>query len=92
MAALARQLVMLSKPRIVAMLVFTAVCGVWKAAEGAPVTTCTTVLPVFSSCAFNSFANACASSPLRTTITTRASFFWPVIFPATSRAALLPTG
>ena len=36
MAALARQLVMLSKPRIVAMLVFTAVCGVWKAAEGAP--------------------------------------------------------
>ena len=32
----ARQIVALSKPRIVVLLVFTAVCGMWRAAEGAP--------------------------------------------------------
>ncbi len=36
MATIARQIVTLSKPRIVALLVFTAVCGLWKAADGAP--------------------------------------------------------
>jgi protoheme IX farnesyltransferase len=36
MAAIARQLVMLSKPRIIALLVLTAVCGVYKAADGSP--------------------------------------------------------
>lgn len=36
MATIARQLVTLSKPRIVALLVFTAVCGVYKAADGSP--------------------------------------------------------
>ena len=36
MAKLARHIVVLSKPRIVALLVFVAACGMWKAAEGAP--------------------------------------------------------
>jgi protoheme IX farnesyltransferase len=36
MATIARQLVTLSKPRIIALLVFTGVCGVYKAAEGSP--------------------------------------------------------
>ena len=36
MATIARQLVTLSKPRIVGLLVFTAVCGVYKAADGSP--------------------------------------------------------
>ena len=36
MAAIARQLVALSKPRIIALLVFTGVCGVYKAADGSP--------------------------------------------------------
>ncbi len=35
-ATAARQIVALSKLRIVAMLVFTAACGMWKAAEGVP--------------------------------------------------------
>jgi len=36
MVAIVRHLVALSKPRIVALLVFTGVCGVCKAAEGSP--------------------------------------------------------
>jgi protoheme IX farnesyltransferase len=32
----ARQIIALSKPRIVVLLVFTAVCGMWRAAEGTP--------------------------------------------------------
>ena len=36
MGTLARHLLTLSKPRIVALLVFTAVCGVYKAADGSP--------------------------------------------------------
>ena len=36
MMQLARGFVALSKPRIVALLVFTAACGMWKAAEGMP--------------------------------------------------------
>ena len=36
MAKLARHIVVLSKPRVVALLVFVAACGMWKAAEGAP--------------------------------------------------------
>jgi len=36
MVTIVRHLVTLSKPRIVALLVFTGVCGVCKAAEGSP--------------------------------------------------------
>ena len=36
MVAIARHLLTLSKPRIVALLVFTGVCGVYKAADGSP--------------------------------------------------------
>ena len=36
MVTIARQIITLSKPRIIGLLVFTAVCGVYKAAEGAP--------------------------------------------------------
>ncbi len=36
MTQLTRGLIALSKPRIVALLVFTAACGMWKAAEGTP--------------------------------------------------------
>ena len=36
MMQLTRGLIALSKPRIVALLVFTAACGMWKAAEGTP--------------------------------------------------------
>ncbi len=36
MPSLARQLIALSKPRIVLLLVLTGVCGVWKASEGLP--------------------------------------------------------
>ena len=36
MAQITQQIVALSKPRIVAMLVFTAACGMWRAAEGVP--------------------------------------------------------
>ena len=43
---IARQIVTLSKPRIVAMLVFTAVCGLWKASDGAPGTAELTVVIV----------------------------------------------
>ena len=36
MVAIARHLLTLSKPRIVALLVFTGICGVYKAADGSP--------------------------------------------------------
>ena len=36
MPTIARQIVALSKPRIVVLLVLTAICGVWKAAAGVP--------------------------------------------------------
>jgi heme O synthase-like polyprenyltransferase len=36
MVAIARHLVTLSKPRVISLLVFTGVCGVYKAADGSP--------------------------------------------------------
>jgi protoheme IX farnesyltransferase len=36
MVTIARQIITLSKPRIIGLLVFTAVCGVYKAADGSP--------------------------------------------------------
>lgn len=36
MPTMVRQVIALSKPRVISLLVVTAVCGVWKAAEGAP--------------------------------------------------------
>lgn len=36
MAAIARQLITLSKPRVISLLVLTGACGVWKASGGVP--------------------------------------------------------
>ena len=36
MVQVAQRVMSLSKPRVVALLVFTAACGMWRAAEGIP--------------------------------------------------------